>query len=108
MVGTSPRDRRASTLPDRALGSDPLETGLMNRWRTSRLIAVPTLLAAGGFLSLGSAQEAAAPVSSGGPDGRGAVARFVGQFCVECHNREDRTAGLALDALVAEEVGRNS
>jgi hypothetical protein len=36
-----------------------------------------------------------------------AVGRFVDLFCVECHNREDRIAGLALDDLAAEAPGRN-
>jgi hypothetical protein len=80
----------------------------MYRWGMSRLVAVPILLAAGGFESPSSAQqEIAPPASTTAPDGRGAIGRFVDHFCVECHNREDRTAGLALDALGAEEVGRD-
>src|SRR4051794_27314282 len=32
------------------------------------------------------------------------VRKFVSQHCVECHNRDDKRAGLALDALNAEDV----
>jgi hypothetical protein len=52
-------------------------------------------------------QPSARPASPGGPDGREAIGRFVELFCVECHNSEDRTAGLALDELSAEDVSRN-
>jgi hypothetical protein len=75
----------------------------------NRLVAVPILIAAGGFMSSGSPQEEAAPQASPKvSDERGAIGRFVDLFCVECHNREDKTAGLALDALGAEEVSRNA
>jgi hypothetical protein len=80
----------------------------MNRWGKRICPVVPILL-----LGLGPAgtavagQPSARRASSEGSDGREAIRRFVELFCVECHNAEDRTAGLALDALAAEGVGRD-
>lgn len=35
------------------------------------------------------------------------VRHFVSLYCIECHNRDDKAAGLSLDILSAEEIGRN-
>ncbi len=80
----------------------------MSRWTTPRLLGVSIALLIGGFMSSGAAgQPAAAPNSRGGEDRHAAIVRFVDVYCVACHNREDRTGGLALDAIGADDVRRN-
>ena len=44
------------------------------------------------------------PVSSSGPV---AAARAINQYCVACHNKNLRTAGVALDAFSIERAGEN-
>jgi hypothetical protein len=80
----------------------------MNRWGTRSLFGVPILLAVGGFVGSGAArpQSVASPSSKVSED-RATISRFLDLFCVECHNGEDKAAGLAFDALVAEDVSRN-
>jgi hypothetical protein len=81
----------------------------MNRWEWSRLFVAPILLVAGVFISSGSAQqEGIPPASPKVPDAHRAIGQFVDRFCVECHNSEDKTAGLALDVLSAEDVSHNA
>lgn len=81
----------------------------MHRWGLLRLLGVPVLLAAGAWMCLGSAgQEADPPAPPEVSEERDAVGRFVDLFCVECHNREDRTAGLAFEDLGADDLDRNS
>ena len=38
---------------------------------------------------------------------RETVRRFVDLYCVECHNGDDKTAGLDLDSLGDEDLNRN-
>jgi hypothetical protein len=76
----------------------------MNRWGTRSLCGVSILLMVGGVVSPCAAGQ---PSSPGSPDEREAIGRFVDLYCVACHNRDDRTAGLALDAIGSEEVSRN-
>jgi hypothetical protein len=69
----------------------------------------PFLFLLGGITSSGTAQQSAAPISSPGKSSESAaIGRFVEMYCVACHNVEERTAGLALDAISAEDVSRNS
>jgi mono/diheme cytochrome c family protein len=42
------------------------------------------------------------------PDDSAKLRAFVAQYCVECHNREDQTAGLALDTLGASDVNEHA
>ena len=37
---------------------------------------------------------------------REAIGRFADLYCVACHNSDDKTAGLALDAMSAEDVSQ--
>ena len=81
----------------------------MNRWGIRGLCWVLILLLVGGFLSSGAAREQAAPPSSSRDSNeREAIGRFVDLYCVACHNRDDKTAGLALDAIGSEDVSRNA
>ena len=80
----------------------------MNRWRTRGLCGVTALLVVGGFISSVSAEhpDAATRLPEGSNE-REAIGRFVDLYCVACHNRDDKTAGLALDAISSEDVSRN-
>ena len=80
----------------------------MNRWGSLAYRWVLTLLLAVGFAGSGLAQEQAAPPSSRGTsNGREAIGRFVNLYCVECHNGDDKAAGLALDDMSLEDVDRH-
>ena len=39
--------------------------------------------------------------------GREAIGEFIGSYCVECHNREEKAAGLALDGFEVDAIGRD-
>jgi Protein of unknown function (DUF1592)/Protein of unknown function (DUF1588)/Protein of unknown function (DUF1585)/Protein of unknown function (DUF1595)/Protein of unknown function (DUF1587)/Planctomycete cytochrome C len=82
------------------------ESGLMHRcgWRNS--LAAAILLLAGGFT--GHRATGQQPPASSGPNDREAISSFVDAYCIACHNRDDSSAGLALDQLSAEDVSRNA
>ena len=68
----------------------------------SRLLA--GLFVGSGFLCLGAPQQQASgalPPSTPRPSG------VVDQYCVACHNESTKTAGLALDAISAENPGEH-
>ena len=80
----------------------------MHRWKLTGLVGMPFLLAAGAFIGAGPPRqepEVSRPEPREATERGRSIGRFVNSFCVECHNREDRTAGLALDDLGAEDVG---
>ena len=80
----------------------------MNRWGRYGLLEFLILLP-GGFMNSGAAGEQPVQQSpQGGLKEREAISGFVDQHCVACHNRDEKTAGLALDAISAEDVSRNS
>jgi Protein of unknown function (DUF1592)/Protein of unknown function (DUF1588)/Protein of unknown function (DUF1585)/Protein of unknown function (DUF1587)/Protein of unknown function (DUF1595)/Planctomycete cytochrome C len=65
---------------------------------------VPALLLAGGYSSDCAAQQSAAvPPEAVSPE-----RAFVNQYCIDCHNKEEKTGGLALDTLSLEDVSRHS
>jgi hypothetical protein len=81
----------------------------MNRWGSTSLYVSLVLLLAGGLIRSGAApQQGVAAASPSGSKEHDAINRFVNVFCVECHNSEDKTAGLALDAMAGEDVSRNA
>lgn len=66
------------------------------------------LLALIGPMTLSVAQQQASPPSAAAIlKDREAIRRFVNLYCVECHNRDDRTAELALDVLGLEDVNQH-
>jgi len=81
----------------------------VNRW--DRLIRwlIPVVVAVGNLASSSLAQQQAGapPPSSPGAPPRAAVSEFVNLFCIECHNSDDRTGGLALDVLGSEDIDRH-
>jgi hypothetical protein len=80
----------------------------MTRWGTRSLFVVPILIALGGFGRSTTGRPQAPPSSSTtASEEREAIGRFVNNFCVECHNSEDKAAGLDLDSLSAEDLSRN-
>jgi Protein of unknown function (DUF1592)/Protein of unknown function (DUF1588)/Protein of unknown function (DUF1585)/Protein of unknown function (DUF1587)/Protein of unknown function (DUF1595)/Planctomycete cytochrome C len=80
----------------------------MNPQRTRARWGMPILLLVGGLAGPVSGQEPAAPPSA--PEvskGREAIGRFVNLYCVECHNGDDKTAGLDLEAISLENADRH-
>jgi hypothetical protein len=66
------------------------------------------LVLLGGLVVQGAAgQEVAQVPVTAGPGGLESLARFVDRFCVDCHNGDDKAAGLDLDALRTEAVDRH-
>ncbi len=80
----------------------------MMRRGSRSLLVVPLVILIGGFLRLGTVQELdARSASPSRVKGGEAVRQFVNGFCVECHNSEDKTAGLDLDAIDCGDPGQN-
>ncbi len=70
--------------------------------------SLPVLLLAGGLLPNNWAQQAGKPSpTTEAPLDRAAVEAFVTRHCTECHNRDVKRAGLALDVLSSRDVGAN-
>jgi hypothetical protein len=81
----------------------------MNRWGTRTLGGISVVLLAASAMTSSTARQQAPPPS--GPvrsNERETIRQFTDRYCVACHNREDKTAGLALDAMSEEDVSRNS
>jgi len=53
-------------------------------------------------------QQTEPPASARSSHEREAIGRFVDLYCVACHNRDDKTAGLALDAMISDDVRLNA
>jgi hypothetical protein len=80
----------------------------MNLGRSLVRRGVPIVALVGGLTNLVSGQEEARLPSA--PEisrDREAINKFVNLYCVECHNGDDLTAGLDLDVLGSETVGRH-
>jgi hypothetical protein len=81
----------------------------MNRWGTRTLGGISVvLLAASAMTSSTARQQAPPPSALVRSNERETIRQFTDLYCVACHNREDKTAGLALDAMSEEDVSRNS
>ncbi len=78
----------------------------MNRRHTRAKSGLLILLIVGGMA--GSAfGQLRATTASGNSNGRESVGRFVNNYCVECHNGDDKVAGLDLEALSLEDLDRH-
>jgi hypothetical protein len=72
----------------------------MNRWGTRTLGGISVVLLAASAMTSSTARQQAPPPS--GPvrsNERETIRQFTDLYCVACHNREDKTTGLALDAM---------
>ena len=70
----------------------------MHRWGTGCFFLALAWLLVSGFTGSGVARaQTASPSSEVGAEDGKPIGRFVDLYCVECHNSEDKTAGLALD-----------
>ena len=78
----------------------------MTRWGPRGLLGVSILLLLGGLAAWGAARHQPSPPRA--TDEREPIGRFIDLYCASCHNREDRTAGLDLEALSTEDVRRDS
>jgi cytochrome c553 len=77
----------------------------MGRSASSGRWWIATVILAGGSVGVQWAQQPSAPApAAGAQPERATVRQFVVQHCTECHNRDDRRGGLALDTISAEEV----
>ena len=76
---------------------------MFNPRRGSILCCLAGLLAAGGFMCALEAQQPAA----GAPLPSAPHRDVVKRYCVSCHNGRLKTGGLALDTIVADDVGQN-
>jgi mono/diheme cytochrome c family protein len=78
----------------------------------SRLLGrswIPVLFLAAGLVGVNWAQRPTTPPPPPKPQPEHAtVKRFVTQHCLKCHNSDDRTGGLALDAVNPEDVGAHA
>ncbi len=80
----------------------------MNRSATRVRYGVPLLLLVVGFGGSGLGQQQSTPPPS--PEvlaDRDVVQRFVDRYCLECHNSDDKEAGLALDDMDSGDVARH-
>ena len=81
----------------------------MNRWRTRGLRGATAVLLVGAFICSVSAEHPDTPTRlPEGANEREVIGQFVDLYCVACHNQDDKTAGLALDAIRSEDPSRNS
>src|SRR5262245_1156391 len=80
----------------------------MNRRGTWVRCLPPIFLAFGGLAASGVARpQASPPPAPAVPTDRDVVPGFVDRYCSGCHNGEDRTAGLDLDAIGSEDIDRH-
>ena len=81
----------------------------MVRWGTRSLFVISVVVMLSGFVQLGAAgRQGAPPALPNGSKNGETVGQFVNLFCVECHNGEDKTAGLDFDAIDCDDLSRNS
>jgi Protein of unknown function (DUF1592)/Protein of unknown function (DUF1588)/Protein of unknown function (DUF1585)/Protein of unknown function (DUF1595)/Protein of unknown function (DUF1587)/Planctomycete cytochrome C len=70
----------------------------MNRWGTQVRLSLPILLLLSGFTGSARGQQQESEANR----------RFVNLYCVECHNGDDKTAGLDLESLSLENLDQHS
>jgi hypothetical protein len=80
----------------------------MDQWATRSLRGLSFVLLVGSIMNSSAARPQAAPPSAPvHSNEREAIGRFADMYCVACHNCDDKTAGLALDAMSSEDVSRD-
>ena len=80
----------------------------MRRWGIVVSFSMPALILGSGLVVLGWAQHPSdTPSSPEMSSERTVVNQFVTQYCFECHNGKDKSGGLALDAISAEDVSEH-
>lgn len=81
------------------------ELELMSHCRASIRCGMSVLLAFGSYVNVGKAQQPPARPSSPATSAERAL---VAQYCVDCHNESEKTAGLALDTISLDEVSKHA
>lgn len=67
------------------------------------------LLLATSLVATGAAEEESATALSGNaPPDKAILKRFIEANCLDCHDQVTKKAGLALDELIASDIGRNA
>src|SRR5262245_1194885 len=69
---------------------------------------LPVLFLACGGVGLNRAQQPSTPSTTEARLERVTVQQFVAQHCTDCHNRDDKKAGLALDVISSEDLAAHS
>lgn len=81
----------------------------MKRGGKRSLFLLTSLLAVAGTMgSITARPQADPPLPPKSSEDHEAISRFVDLFCVECHDQQEKTAGLALDELSLEDPAHNS
>jgi mono/diheme cytochrome c family protein len=81
------------------------ESGLLTRWKALVRWLAPILFLVVAFTGSSLAQQrAASPRDSSARD---LISEFVDRHCLECHNSDDKPAGLDLDVISSEDVDRH-
>src|SRR3954453_23719074 len=78
--------------------------GSMIRIRLTFCLELLCLLVAGICTPIGLAQQP----PGGTPAAAVATRAFLNKYCVDCHNRDDKTAGLALDDAALDQVAAHT
>ncbi len=76
----------------------------MSRWVLWTRCWMAVLCVAGAFSGAGGAQQ---PSAVEPPPAASSERAAVNQYCIACHNNTAKTAGLALDVISSEDVGRH-
>ncbi len=80
----------------------------MSRWGTWAGCLAPVLLIVVEATRAGQSRPGDEPSPARAVAARTAIDRFVASYCLECHDADARTAGLALDDLDTAAVGKNA
>jgi hypothetical protein len=81
----------------------------MSRWSRWVACSALLLLLAGIYIGVGAAQRTSArPDSPQNLPQRTNVEKFISQYCVDCHNKDEKEAGLALDTFSSENLNKYS
>ena len=76
------------------------------KWVSRRMLV---LLWAFGCIVAGQRQlQSARPAATADSPEQAVIGRFIKRNCVDCHNSEDRTGGLALDAIGSKDLSQHS
>ncbi len=78
----------------------------LSRWATRILFGVLALVGCG-LISTVARPQVAGGSPAERPKDRDQVGRFVDQFCVQCHNGDDKAGGLDLDAIVLDDLDQH-
>jgi mono/diheme cytochrome c family protein len=80
----------------------------MNPWRSTFRFCLPVALLSVGVLGIGGAQEKTEQSDRPAKANSSPYRALVAQYCLDCHNSEDKSGGLALDKTGSFDVSEQS